>query len=137
MDETTRMTVIDEMGEEREVRLLFTFETPDKRQFALFTSADDLDGDVYPYQYDEDGNIESQEFYDGVDWIDNPADIKFNSEYCDSDDQDDWIVFINDFMHLFETGELFNVIKTLKEVDDSHYFNEESIDVVVIEEDLI
>ena len=29
--------------------------------------------------YDEDGNIESQEFYDGVDWIDNPADIKFNS----------------------------------------------------------
>ncbi|MCC9262034.1 hypothetical protein MBBWO_08140 [Methanobrevibacter woesei] len=87
--------------------------------------------------YDEDGNIESQEFYDGVDWIDNPADIKFNSEYCDSDDQDDWIVFINDFMHLFETGELFNVLKTLKEVDDSYYFNEESIDVVVIEEDLI
>ena len=40
-------------------------------------------------------------------------------------------------MHLLETGELLNVIKTLKEVDDSHYFNEESIDVVVIEEDLI
>lgn len=58
MDETTRMTVIDETGEEREVRLLFTFETPDKRQFALFTSADDQDGDVYPYQYDEDGNMD-------------------------------------------------------------------------------
>ncbi|WP_303294691.1 hypothetical protein [Methanobrevibacter woesei] len=87
--------------------------------------------------YDEDGNIESQEFYDGVDWIDNPADIKFNSEYCDSDDQEDWIVFINDFMHLLETEELLNVLKTLKEVDDSHYFNEESIDIVVIEEDLI
>ena len=26
--------------------------------------------------YDEDGNIEAQEFYDGVEWSDNPADIR-------------------------------------------------------------
>lgn len=87
--------------------------------------------------YDEDGNVESQEFYDGENWIDNPSDIKFNSNSCDADEQDDLIVFINDFMHLYETEELINVLKTLKEVDDSYYFNEESIDVTVIEEDLL
>lgn len=58
MFNTTRMTVIDDNGEEREVELLLTFDAPDGRQFALFTSSTDEDGDVYPYQYDEDGNME-------------------------------------------------------------------------------
>ena len=48
--------------------------------------------------YDEDGNIEAQEFYDGVDWSDNPADIRLNTSYCDEDEQDEWNLFFNDFI---------------------------------------
>ena len=65
--------------------------------------------------YDEDGNIEAQEFYDGVDWSDNPADIRLNTSYCDEDEQDEWNLFFNDFMHLLESNELTEKAETLKE----------------------
>ena len=64
--------------------------------------------------YDEDGNIEAQEFYDGVDWSDNPADIRLNTSYCDEDEQDEWNLFFNDFMHLLESNELTEKAETLK-----------------------
>ena len=85
--------------------------------------------------YDEDGNIEAQEFYDGVDWSDNPADIRLNTSYCDEDEQDEWNLFFNDFMHLLESNELTEKAETLKEVDDSYYFVEECIEIVLTEED--
>ena len=85
--------------------------------------------------YDEDGNIEAQEFYDGVDWSDNPADIRLNTSYCDEDEQDEWNLFFNDFMHLLESNELSEKAETLKEVDDSYYFVEECIEIVLTEED--
>ena len=88
-----------------------------------------------PFRYDEDGNIEAQEFYDGVDWSDNPADIRLNTSYCDEDEQDEWNLFFNDFMHLLESNELTEKAETLKEVDDSYYFVEECIEIVLTEED--
>lgn len=66
MDNTNRMTVTVENGEEKEVKILFTFDTPDGRTFALFTPLDDTEGAVYAYQYDEDGNMES--VTDEKDW---------------------------------------------------------------------
>ena len=63
---------------------------------------------------------EAQEFYDGVDWSDNPADIRLNTSYCDEDEQDEWNLFFNDFMHLLESNELTEKAETLKEVDDSY-----------------
>ena len=85
--------------------------------------------------YDEDGNIEAQEFYNGVDWSDNPADIRLSTSYCDEDEEDEWKLFCNDFMHLLESEELIEKIKNLKEVDDSYYFVEEGIEIVLTEED--
>ena len=72
--------------------------------------------------YDEDGNIEAQEFYDGVDWSDNPADIRLNTSYCDEDEQDEWNLFFNDFMHLLESHELTEkaiVVMRLKNMDEA------------------
>lgn len=85
--------------------------------------------------YDEDGNIEAQEFWNGVEWSDNPAELRINNSYCDEDEQEDWNVFFNDFMHILESGELFEKLADLKEVDDSCYFMEEDIKAVVMEED--
>ncbi len=85
--------------------------------------------------YGEDGNMEAQEFYDGVGWSDNPADIRLSNSYCDEDEQDEWNLFFNDFMHLLESNELANKAENLKEVDDSYYFAEECIEIVVTEED--
>lgn len=85
--------------------------------------------------YDDEGNVESQEFYNGVNWSDNPAEIRLNTNYCDEDEQDEWNLFFNDFMHLLESDDLVIKVKTLKEVDDSYYFSEESIEIILIEED--
>lgn len=85
--------------------------------------------------YDDEGNVESQEFYNGVNWSDNPAEIRLNTNYCDEDEQDGWNLFFNDFMHLLESDDLVIKVKTLKEVDDSYYFSEESIEIILIEED--
>ena len=41
----------------------------------------------------------------------------------------------NDFMHLLESNELTEKAETLKEVDDSYYFVEECIEIVLTEED--
>lgn len=85
--------------------------------------------------YDDEGNVEYQEFYNGVNWSDNPAEIRLNTNYCDEDEQDEWNLFFNDFMHLLESDDLVIKVKTLKEVDDSYYFSEESIEIILIEED--
>ena len=85
--------------------------------------------------YDEDGNVEAQEFYNGTNWSDNPADIRLSANYCDEDEQDEWNLFFNDFMHLLESNELIEKTKNLKKVDDSYYFVEEGIEIILTEED--
>ncbi len=111
--------------------------------------------------YDEDGNIETQEFYDGEDWFENPSEIRFANSYCDNEESydeeidlsddieeedeedyfneeilEEWNIFINDLMHLFETNQLNEKIEKLKEIDDSYFFSEEEIEVTLVEEDL-
>lgn len=85
--------------------------------------------------YDEDGNVEAQEFWNGVDWSENPADLRINNVFCDEDEQEEWNIFFNDFMHLLESEKLVEKLSKLKEIDDSYYFNEEDIKAVVTEED--
>ena len=70
-----------------------------------------------------------------MEWSDNPADIRLNTSYCDEDEQDEWNLFFNDFMHLLESNELTEKAEILKEVDDSYYFVEECIEIVLTEED--
>ncbi|WP_299525300.1 hypothetical protein [uncultured Methanobrevibacter sp.] len=85
--------------------------------------------------YDENGNVEAQEFYNGVGWSNSPAEIRLSASYCDEDEQNEWNLFFNDFMHLLESDDLVNKAKTLKEVNDSYYFAEESIEIILTEED--
>lgn len=90
---------------------------------------------IMAVDYDSEGNIENQEFYDGIEWCDNPTDLRYAKSYCDEEAQEDWNIFFNSFMHLLESDELMEKIIDLKELDDNYYFSEEEIDIVVIEED--
>jgi uncharacterized protein YrzB (UPF0473 family) len=66
MEETNRMTITDESGQEREVEILLTFDDGKGRNFVLFRDPQSSDGDVYAYTYDEDGNL--NEVSDEKDW---------------------------------------------------------------------
>ncbi|WP_409200715.1 hypothetical protein [Methanobrevibacter sp. DSM 116169] len=79
--------------------------------------------------FDEDGNIENQEYYDGEEWSDNPADLRICSTLCDTDDQEEWNNFFNDFMYLLESDDLFNELKKLKTPEDSYFLIDEGIEV--------
>ncbi|OWT33278.1 hypothetical protein BGI41_03170 [Methanobrevibacter sp. 87.7] len=86
--------------------------------------------------YDDDGEVENQEFYTGSDWTDNPAELRENTTFiCDEEEQEEWNYFFNGFMHLLETGELIEELKNLKEINDSYEFDDEDIKVELTEED--
>lgn len=58
MEDTNKMTITDETGQEREVEIILTFENEEKnKSYVLFTDPQSEDGDVYAYSYDEDGNM--------------------------------------------------------------------------------
>lgn len=58
MEDTNKMTITDETGQEREVEIILTFENEEKnKSYVLFTDPQDENGDVYAYSYDEDGNM--------------------------------------------------------------------------------
>ena len=58
MEDTNKMIITDESGQEREVEILLTFEDESTgHSFVLFTDPQDEEGNVYAYRYDEDGNL--------------------------------------------------------------------------------
>ncbi|MDD6259383.1 MAG: DUF1292 domain-containing protein [Erysipelotrichaceae bacterium] len=67
MEESNRMIITDDSGQEREVEILLTFDDEHSdRKFVLFTDPSDPEGSVYAYTYDEDGNMD--EVTDPDDW---------------------------------------------------------------------
>ncbi|WP_461461805.1 hypothetical protein [Methanobrevibacter sp.] len=91
---------------------------------------------IMAVDFDDDNQVENQEFYTGSDWSDNPADLRETTTFiCDEDEQEDWNNFFNGFMYLLENGELIEELKNLKERDDSYTFDDEGIKVVLTEED--
>ncbi|MDO5848868.1 MAG: hypothetical protein Q4P18_04990 [Methanobrevibacter sp.] len=84
---------------------------------------------------DDDGNIETHEFYNDVYWCENPCEIIYANIYCDESKQEEWNLFSNSIAALFENKDFLKKIKKLENVNDSFYFSEEEIDVVLTEED--
>lgn len=58
MEETNRMIVVDDFGNETAMEIVLTFEDANNRQFVLFTDPEDSEGNVYAYRYDDDGNMD-------------------------------------------------------------------------------
>ena len=78
------------------------------------------------FDFDENGEIENQEYSNGGEWSDNPLDIGICSA-CDEEEQEEWNNFFNDFMYLLESSDLLNEIRNLKDIGNSYFFNEENI----------
>ena len=60
MNETNRMTITDDSGNEREMEIILTFDSEDgSRHFVLFKDpAETEEESVYAYSYDEDGSLD-------------------------------------------------------------------------------
>ncbi|MCC7553759.1 MAG: hypothetical protein KO202_04600 [Methanobacteriaceae archaeon] len=86
--------------------------------------------------FDEEGEIENQEYSNGDEWSDNPSDLRICTSYCDEEEQEEWNVFFNDFMYLLESNELIDEVKKLKNIGDSYFFNEEDMEVEFVVVDL-
>lgn len=106
-------------------------------EFKLTNLSDSADCEIImAIDYDDEGNVENQEFYTGSDWSDNPAELRENTTFiCDEDEQEEWNYFFNGFMYLLETGELIEELVNLKEINDSYEFTDEDIKIVLTEED--
>lgn len=57
MEDTNRMTITDENGQEREVEIILTFDDENEQSFVLFQDPMNPDEGVYAYKYDHDGNM--------------------------------------------------------------------------------
>ena len=66
MEESNRMTITDESGQEREVEIILTFDDEAGQSFVLFQDPQDPEDNVYAYKYDEDGNM--NEVTDEKEW---------------------------------------------------------------------
>jgi Protein of unknown function (DUF1292). len=66
MEESNRMTITDESGQEREVEIILTFDDESGQSFVLFQDPQDPEDNVYAYKYDEDGNM--NEVTDEKEW---------------------------------------------------------------------
>ena len=66
MEETNRMTITDDSGQEREIEIILTFDDQNGQNFVLFRDPQDLEGNVFAYKYDEDGNM--NEVVDETEW---------------------------------------------------------------------
>jgi hypothetical protein len=85
--------------------------------------------------FDDEGNIINQEYWNGINWSDIPSDLRIYNSFCNSDDQDEWNIFYNDLMYLLESNEILNHLKSLKKEGDSYFFSDEDIEIKLIEED--
>ena len=86
MEDTNRMTITDESGQEREVEIILTFDDEAGQSFVLFQDPQDTEGNVFAYKYDEDGNM--NEVTDEKEW-DMCQEVlgAFMDEEEDSDDE--------------------------------------------------
>ena len=57
MLETKNMKLTDPDGNEFEVEIVLTFDSPEGKHFVLFKDPNDEDENVYPYAYDDEGNM--------------------------------------------------------------------------------
>lgn len=57
MEDTNRMTITDDNGQEKEIEIILTFEDDNHKSYVLFTDPQDDEGNVFAYSYDEDGNM--------------------------------------------------------------------------------
>lgn len=58
MEDTNKMIITDESGQEREVDIILTFEDDKNHNtYVLFQDPNDEEGNVFAYRYDEDGNL--------------------------------------------------------------------------------
>lgn len=58
MEFTNRMFITDDSGQEQEVEIVLTFDHQGV-SYVLFTLPEDPEGNVYPYVYTEDGEMEA------------------------------------------------------------------------------
>ena len=91
---------------------------------------------IMAVDFNEDNQVENQEFYTGSYWSENPADLRENLAFiCDVEKQESWNNFVNNFMYLLENGELIEELRNLKQKDDYYIFDDEEIKIVLTEED--
>ena len=58
MNETNRLIVVDENGNEIEMEIIFTFVDDSKnKQYVLYTNPAEEDGEVFASSYDDEGNL--------------------------------------------------------------------------------
>lgn len=59
MEESNKLIVIDDNGNELEMEIIFTFEDDKKfhKKYVLYTNPADEEGQVFASSYDEDGNL--------------------------------------------------------------------------------
>ena len=58
MNETNRLIVVDENGNEIEMEIIFTFVDDSKnKQYVLYTNPAEEDGEVFASTYDDEGNL--------------------------------------------------------------------------------
>lgn len=82
--------------------------------------------------YDSKGNIETHEFYNDNYWCQEPADLILGKIYCDESKQEEWNLFCDEIVNLFENKEF---LKKIEMVNDSRYFSEEDIEIILMEKD--
>lgn len=58
MLDSKTMQLTDEEGNDFEVEIVLTFDSPEGKHFVLFKDPADPEENVYPYSYDEDGNMD-------------------------------------------------------------------------------
>ena len=58
MNETNRLIVVDDNGNEVEMEIIFTFVDDSKnKQYVLYTNPAEEDGEVFASSYDDEGNL--------------------------------------------------------------------------------
>ncbi|MBR3841229.1 MAG: DUF1292 domain-containing protein [Erysipelotrichales bacterium] len=58
MNETNRLIVVDDNGNEIEMEIIFTFVDDSKnKQYVLYTNPAEEDGEVFASSYDDEGNL--------------------------------------------------------------------------------
>lgn len=85
--------------------------------------------------FDDEGNIEAHEFYTDDYRCENACDLVYGNNFCDESHREEWVLFSDEIVNLFENKDFFKKIKKLKSVNDSCFFTDEGIDVILIEED--
>lgn len=57
MLENNKMIITEDDGNQKEMEILFTFEDDEENNFVLVTDPEDEEGEVYPFLYNDDGEL--------------------------------------------------------------------------------